>query len=68
MVIVVFKMMGVLMMILRKTEHIGSILIRNCVLNSLYLGFNTEGSMEDLQRKWTRRVCGLHFVNFYSSF
>jgi hypothetical protein len=30
------------MMILRKTEHIWRILINNCVLNSLYLGFNTE--------------------------
>jgi hypothetical protein len=43
-VIVLFKLMGVLMMILRKTEHIWRVLIRNCVLNSLYVGFNTEDS------------------------
>jgi hypothetical protein len=30
------------MMILRKTERMWRILIRTCVLNSLYLGFNTE--------------------------
>ena len=41
-VIVLFKFMGVLMMILRKTEHIWRILIRKRVLNSLCLGFNTE--------------------------
>jgi hypothetical protein len=29
-------------MILRKTEHIWRGLISYCVLNSLYLGFNTE--------------------------
>ena len=44
MVIVLFKFMGVLMTILRKTENMWRTLIRNCILNSLYVEFNTEDS------------------------